>query len=101
MKVRLTRRALCDRESLADYIEAWNPEASRRVVEALESAFELIAAYPWIGRAQEQNLRRFVLLRFPYLIFYRIERFDEAVSIIRIRHGAREPFRSGGSSYST
>lgn len=92
MNLRFTRRAVRELESIADYIHARNPAASRRVMRALQSAFELIATHPQVGRAQERGLHRLALPRFPYLIFYRVDDLAEVVAVITIRHGARKPF---------
>jgi plasmid stabilization system protein ParE len=38
--------------------------------------------------AERPGIRRVPLLRYPYLVFYRI--FDEEVIVLRVVHGARK-----------
>jgi toxin ParE1/3/4 len=57
------------------------------VDEALQEIGESPASFPkW---EQDDRVRRFVLQRFPYVIFYR--ETPEAVEVIAVAHGAREP----------
>lgn len=96
MKLVLTPPAVRDLEGIADYIHARNPMAARQVKEALQSAMQLIASHPYVGRAQTRGLRRFAVPRLPYLIFYRVKELADVVEVIRLRHGARTPFPPSG-----
>jgi toxin ParE1/3/4 len=88
-------RALGDIEAAIDYYAG---EAGEHValgfIDALESAFRLIAARPASGSLFYANalglngLRRWRLKRYPYLIFY-LER-DDHIDVWRVLHAQRD-----------
>ena len=55
-----------------------------------KAALELITQHPKAGRIVEKGLRRFAHPRFPYLIFYRVDAAADMVSVITVRHAARQ-----------
>lgn len=89
MKLRFTERANRELSDAADYLIARNPAAARRLADALEHAFALIRESPGIGRKTTMGVRVFVLVRFPYKVFY--ENDSETVTVISIFHAARNP----------
>jgi plasmid stabilization system protein ParE len=86
-------------EALFDYAEGTNyllREASARVAESfvssVESAVATVVADPTRWRViDEPDIRRFVLSRFPFVIYYRWEPSDESVTIFAVMHCSREP----------
>jgi len=74
--------------SIRAYIQQFSPLAAQRFSLRLVNAAERLAASPRVGRSTSRGHRELVVVR-PYIIRYRIT--DEAVFIIRIRHGARRP----------
>jgi len=62
---------------------------SKHVEARVRRAFEHIARYPEATERVEQRplVRRLPLVRYPYVIYYEIG--AEAVTILRILHGAR------------
>lgn len=55
--------------------------------EALMAIGETPSAFPrW---EHDPRFRKFVLQRFPYLVFYR--ELDDRIEVVAIAHGAREP----------
>jgi plasmid stabilization system protein ParE len=51
----------------------------------------VIGNFPEFGRAQaEDEVRKFVVPRYGYLIYYSINLSDRAVDILAIRHPSRE-----------
>ena len=55
----------------------------------IRRAFEHIEQFPEAAERVEQRpgVRRFPLARYPYVIYYEIA--DDAVTVLRILHGAR------------
>ncbi|GJE61161.1 type II toxin-antitoxin system RelE/ParE family toxin [Methylobacterium trifolii] len=89
MKLRLTPRAENDLFEIAAYLVARNPQAARRVEDALQDGFALIATYPHVGHVLREGVRRLALPRYPYLIFYGVREADDAVDVFAVRHAAR------------
>ncbi|GJD95255.1 hypothetical protein OCOJLMKI_2466 [Methylobacterium iners] len=78
---------------IASYLVVRNPHGAKRVEEALQEAFDLIASYPEVGRKLGDGVRRFALPRYPYLIFYRIREAGDEVDVFTVRHAARREER--------
>ena len=90
MKLRLTPRAESELAEIASYLVVRNPQAARRVEDALQDAFELIAAYPRVGNDLRDGVRRLAIPRYPYLIFYGVNEVDGAADVFAVRHAARQ-----------
>ncbi len=86
-------------DALSEYAEAANyyiREASPRVAEAftsaVESAVAALASDPARWRiVEEPGIRRYVLSRFPFVIYYRWEPQHDRVTIYAVMHCSREP----------
>ena len=92
MKVRYSPRATADIIAIADYLTERNRVAARAVDAAIRrTASDLLAEFPGSGRVlkQRSNVRVMPVIRYPYLVFYRISAGE--VLIVHIRHGARAP----------
>lgn len=92
MKVRLTVGTEADLGRIAAYLQARSPRGAHRVEAHLQAAFRLIEAYPGIGQKRRRGIRRLVLTRYPYLIFYGVDDARGEVRVFTIRHAARRPF---------
>jgi len=71
--------------------ESGNIDIATRVVERIAEHFWLLARYPYLGRARDDDLRP-GLRSFPvddYLIIHRIEK-DDVVLILHVVHGSRD-----------
>ena len=71
--------------------ETGSIEIATRAVENIAERFWLLARYPFLGRARDEDLRR-GLRSFPaggYLIIHRILE-NEVVLILHIVHGSRD-----------
>jgi addiction module RelE/StbE family toxin len=86
MEVRWTAPAAQDLENIARYIQRENPEAARRVAEALYDAAMSLDVMPDRGRSGRIRGTR-ELVRAPYIIVYRVT--AQAVDVLRIYHGAQ------------
>lgn len=90
MKLRFTARAVRDLADIAAYIYQYNPNAARRVrVEILESLQHLVD-FPELGRRQTlEGVRKLIVRKYPYLVYYRLDRSSDEIVILTIRHQAR------------
>jgi toxin ParE1/3/4 len=71
VKVRYTRRALRQMTEVLEYIEARSPSGAENVKRRLQGIIDLLADHPNSGRTiHKGNLRRFMVIPYPYVIFY-------------------------------
>ena len=90
MKLRFTPRATRDLTEIADYIRAHNPVAALRVRGAILQSLQNLLR-PEIGRRQTiEGVRKLVTRRYPYFVYYTIDKAAEEIVILTIRHPARE-----------
>jgi toxin ParE1/3/4 len=89
MRVRFTRPALDDLDSIFNYIAKDNPAAASRVVTHLVDRALLLDQSPYQGReVDEPNARVIMIPRFRYFIFYTVE--GDEILITYIRHTSRQ-----------
>jgi plasmid stabilization system protein ParE len=89
MRVRYTPRAFADREAIFTYLDERNPRAARDVkayvnkrIADLGNLSRRAPLVPGLG------VHALWLGRYPYIVYYRVG--PEEVSIIHIRHAARQ-----------
>lgn len=82
-----TVEAVSNLETIFAYVSAFNGPAAARLARRLRSAADSLATHPERGRVTARGLRELALIH-PYLIRYRIR--DDAVLVLRIRHGAQD-----------
>ena len=91
MKLRFTTRAFRDLTAISDYIREQNPSAADRVGSAIESALTGLTEMPEMGRRQAaEGVRKLLVPRYPYLVYYRADRRTDEVVILSVRHQAQE-----------
>jgi plasmid stabilization system protein ParE len=93
VKRRLILRPAAETE-LADaaaWYEAKRPGLGDQFLDAVDSALSTIADAPttWPYWKPPQPYRKYVLARFPYVVFFTVD--AEAVTIVAIAHGKRRP----------
>ncbi len=81
-----TAEARSNLRGILSYVSAFNAPAAFRLAKRLQMAANSLAEHPERGRETSRGLRELAIIH-PYLIRYRIR--DDAVIILRIRHGAR------------
>jgi len=89
LPVRRTNQADADLDSIWLSIAIDSPTAAERLIGRLEAAESRLGQFPEIGQARPDlgvGIRHWPIA--PYLIFYRVD--PEAVTILRILHGARD-----------
>ena len=90
MKLRYTRPALADLNSILDYIAEQSPRSAKGVQARVKAVAELLLVYPAVGaRTDDPVIRRMPVTPYPYLVFYEVR--DDEVIVHAIRHGARNP----------
>ena len=90
MKLRYTRPALAELDSILGYIETHSPQGARQVHSRIKSLIDILLVYPSIGvRTDDPTIRRLTITPYPYLVFCEIG--TEEIIIHSIRHAARMP----------
>jgi toxin ParE1/3/4 len=82
-----TAEAVANLRSVFGYVSAFNAPAAARLARRLKTAADSLAEHPERGRETSRGQRELAVIH-PYLIRYRVR--DDAVIILRIRHGARQ-----------
>lgn len=95
MKVRWTTPALCNLETIGNFISRDNPIAARNVVVRILDQTASLAVHPHAGRpGRVPGTRELVVKDTPYIVPYRVR--DDAVEGLAVFHGARQwPETSG------
>ncbi len=90
MNVVYAPRALRDLDGIAVYLSERNPGAVPRALGAIKSSVDTLNFFPQIGRVVDNaGHRRVPVMRYPYVVFYRIAGDD--LLILHIRHTSRRP----------
>lgn len=90
MRLRYTRPALADLDSILDYVAARSPQGATHIHARIQAAVNLLLSHPRIGlHTEDPTIRRVNTVPYPYLIFYEIAG-DELI-IHAVRHAARDP----------
>lgn len=91
MKVRYSERAVADLEDIAAYLVPRSPDGARNVGAAIEKAISQLEHFPDLGRRQAvAGVRKLVVSRYPYLVFYVADVDAGEVRILTLQHAARE-----------
>ncbi len=94
MRIRLAAKAHIQLQQIRTYLAARNPDAADRVVAQIVKAIEGLSHQPYAARRTDYaDVRVLTITRYPYLVFYRVDRPLNEIQILRIRHGARNPAR--------
>jgi toxin ParE1/3/4 len=90
---RIHRGAVADLDGAAEWYDAREPGLGLAFVDAVIAGIEAIVARPSAWQRDclvaGREVRRFVLARFPFSVFYYCER--EAVFVVAVAHGKRLP----------
>ena len=74
MRIRYTPRARSDLQNILEYLDERNPLGALNVKRVLQSTLKLIEQFPESGRLAAQRVRVLPVGRYPYLIYWTIER---------------------------
>jgi plasmid stabilization system protein ParE len=72
-------------------VEARSPKAAGAFVDELDAALERIAESPLRHRTYVAGTRRYLMLRFPFFVVYRIDVDADLIQIVAIAHAKRRP----------
>ena len=90
MRARWSPRALTQLREAREYIAKEDKRAARMFVESIILLAQRLAEYPGMGLpTDEEDVIVFPLVRYRYLVFYRILS-DAEIRIVRIRHTSQE-----------
>ena len=92
-RIRVTPSAANQIRDAAAWWYTNRPQAPSAMAEELERAFELVAAQPRIGvesaSAKLVAVRRVLLSRVRYYLYYRVRAQDDALEVLAFRHSSR------------
>ena len=90
MKLRYSPRATRDLAETAEYLRGRNPTAAPAVRDAILHSLQDLTLFPAIGRRQNvEGVRKLVMRRYPYLVYYTVDEVAEDVVILTIQHRSR------------
>ena len=83
-----SRNAFADLERLAGFLMQTAPAAASETVSLITEAVLVLRRHPYLGRAIDGGLHELVISRghSGYVALYRVERIEDAVLILSIRH---------------
>jgi toxin ParE1/3/4 len=95
VRVRYTAGAIHDLAAIVGYITDRDPRAAIGVSTTIRNAIDVLEQYPLVGHAQDMpRVRKLVVRRFGYVVYYSLNEAADAVDILTIRHPARaRPFQ--------
>jgi toxin ParE1/3/4 len=91
MKVRYRPRAERDLNDIADYLRSRNPQAARSVRDAILHTIGIVADFPELGVPVDEGVRRIIVRRYEYRIYYDIDVAKQEVVVTTIRRPRRQP----------
>lgn len=89
LEVRLRPEAEEDLADAASWYEDQHPGLGQAFLDRVLSAFESIAERPEIYPTVHRSTRRTLIHRFPFGIYYRIEK--DSIGVVAVIHGSRNP----------
>jgi plasmid stabilization system protein ParE len=91
MRLRFTPRAVENIREIAAYIRARNPDAGDRVRADIFRSLRSLVLFPKVGRRQATaGVRKVVTRKYHYLIYYTLDEAKDAITILNVKHKARE-----------
>jgi len=86
-----TEQAVADLREVSEFIAARNPQAARKLGEAILARVERLTDFPFMGRMVPEvgrnNLRE--IIYGSYRIFYRVIERTQSIEVLRVWHAAR------------
>lgn len=95
---RLLEPAAVELADAVAFYEGYTSRLGTAFLEEFDRAMELITSMPEAWSQVDHEVRRFLLRRFPYSIFYSVE--DELVIVLTVFHQHRNPNSWRKNSYS-
>lgn len=89
MRYEFHPEALEEYRAAAVYYASCQSQLGMRFIESIESAIQQVVAAPNRWHRLEDDLRRFLVPVFPYVIIYSVE--TDSILILSVMHSHREP----------
>ena len=83
--------AAADVEEAFSWYEQQRPGLGKEFLDAVDAALREIAGHPLRQTVIFRDMRRLLLKRFPYAVFYRL--YPSAIVVVACMHGRRNPLR--------
>ncbi|MDO8950201.1 MAG: type II toxin-antitoxin system RelE/ParE family toxin [Actinomycetota bacterium] len=83
--------ALVDIESAREWYEIQRPGLGDEFLESVDDAIESVLNFPAAYPVDYREARRFLVERFPYCLYYRLD--VEGILVVACLHAARDPVR--------
>jgi toxin ParE1/3/4 len=91
MKLLFDDRALGDLEGIHHWISQDSPRSAKAVIDRVFESVELLASFPYMGRAgRDEGTREWVVPRLPYIVVYEVNEARDEVIVIAVFHGAQD-----------
>lgn len=87
----LSQKAKKDLQDILDYYNPESTDIAKAFLKELISSIDSIGEYPKAGPVVFDRMRKRLVSRFPFLIFYTIRDSAQEVGIARIWHQKRDP----------
>ena len=88
-RLRVRKVARAEIDSAFDWYLARSPTAARQFLDALDDAIARIETAPEAHPIVRGHLRRVLLRRFPYGVYYKV--FPSTISVVGVIHAHRHP----------
>lgn len=92
-KVGLTDESIADLRGIVGFISEQSPEAAQRVGLELIAAAESLTRFPDVGAPVRARPDMRKIVRWKYVIYYRIKPAERCVEVLRIWDGRRAPWK--------
>ena len=90
MKIVFAPLARDNIRAIQTYIAADNISAAARVASEIRRTIETLGTYPLIGQTYEGAVRRLVVTRYPYVVFYEVNMPAELINILTVQHAYQQ-----------
>lgn len=91
MKIVFAPLALDNLRDIQLHIAVDNISAAARVASEIKRTIDMLETYPQIAPIYEGEVRRLVISKYPYLVFYKVDEKAEVVIIATVLHAHQKP----------
>lgn len=94
-RILYTDSSVNDLEVIVDYLKQYSISAANKFIDDLNEKIKTLKSFPRCGaipkieKLQQQEYR-IMVLRYRYLLFYKLNEKDKLIIIERVLHGARD-----------
>lgn len=89
LQVVYRRRVQCDLEAAFDWYEEQRVGLGEQFLVSVQTTFKSIESFPEIFALVHGEVRRAIVSRFPFAVFYVVE--PKRLVVLRVLHTARDP----------